>query len=1418
MPPKTTKDQKGRQLFRVGTPLKDVIPQSVKNPPRDPKPLKAPEQINKQSMQEYHPFPDPEDWPGDEVVQALNLLQGEAQLTKCNFETDKYVPFWRRPKNFLRQRWQQESEHEPPYMEMRENRYNMNDDYYSTRLETIEKIHFMEKEVEHQLTICESYERMETPEEVELRRKEFLEKQAAQQKNKKGNKKQAEEVFDENPKMTSDVRLSDLICNDTLPPNSRWIASQLQQIKDRDIKDCFTQKSLSSKIYPQKDGAPIYNPNGKYIVKLYFMGKERKIQVSDHMPTTFDGKALLPQSVDKNQLWPMIISKAILQLWDYQSKGSLVGDGFVMYSLMGLLTETIDLKTISGWGVIDNMMNNNHYVQKDVFVSTYSYKNQSNLNTNNRSKKEYLLELLRNPKKEYDNYEIARNKNSSPSQHQQIQQEEQDEQQEEIQQDEDEQQIQRFRKSQRGFSFESLSRSYSIPRPSIPPGNTNLNTCFSYSIVEQFQNENGFNMVYAQKRSDRELRLRQEYFDLCKTPMNKMTKEEKLELRRRKKEIKEKLQDDDKKRISLISQQPVKHRYLRLKSDVQGKDPVIVFSPLAADEIYIAKKCIANKLNKPPNYDIPEIKGDDKSVVSANMKNTDDSFTVKPLEDFSSVNNAQEPFNRGEGGFWVHEKEFLSLFDYIQIAYDPKRYNLQILQIQSNPDNDIANYDNIEMIIVQRDQDSDDNAQVAFLYGFQPKYSQDKDLNEQIRPYSMLQRFDLETYESILDYKLLNQCVSSQMLLLDNKNHIFKMNIYSPLNFTIWFASNNKINTQSVFDYLIDYENYQKQSFQIDYPSCEANKYYVYFRFKVFLNSNKDNGSFVYRLKSTTDNQLLKFLKVKLCEIPPPDNNLMLTTIEGVHKNLFESESIINGTQRMMLRSQTTYYFILEGTPQYNTQEGTFELDFLINQEFTFTQLENVEPARYYDKYVPTKYGTIFRERIFANEAQASIYVRLTEGQQAQQQQQVAKGKQTKGGAQELEIVESEMKGERLIRLELYHGDDLIVYNYGINSVTLSNITLPKDENYVIQASFDLREWPEAKIKSEETDNLYWFTTIFASDTVALVRDTTKEDKEKAIKKSWEDKEPGRAANAKKSRTKYLITLKEELTPEEQAIVNAPRMTKKQREEEAKQAAQKKGPKKDDKKVGKQTKVEAPVDIVPQQRQIPKSENHVNEAITQFLQHLEQDRIMDHYARHAGLINVRSDVQKREILEGILMGKEEISGIIQRNLQMREEIKLLQKDNKEILINEFQSYRSSYKQELAEIYQQRDSIKQDLTQLMKKEQQLFDLCKQEKVGNPEDVEKLIADPSQLDPILVSAAKQVINNWKIAIIQEKINTALQNFDIDTLQKCVDQIQQLNIEGIDTSAADDMLDEASGNPNFQAEKLAELKKQGKKPNKK
>jgi len=46
---------------------------------------------------------------------------------------------------------------------------------------------------------------------------------------------------------------------------------------------------------------------------------------------------------------------------------------------------------------------------------------------------------------------------------------------------------------------------------------------------------------------------------------------------------------------------------------------------------------------------------------------------------------------------------------------------------------------------------------------------------------------------------------------------------------------------------------------------------------------------------------------------------------------------------------------------------------------------------------------------------------------------------------------------------------------------------------------------------------------VCASDTVAVVKDNEKEEKEAALKKSWEDAELGRAEKAKKSRMFFLL-------------------------------------------------------------------------------------------------------------------------------------------------------------------------------------------------------------------------------------------------------------------------------------------------------
>lgn len=78
--------------------------------------------------------------------------------------------------------------------------------------------------------------------------------------------------------------------------------------------------------------------------------------------------------------------------------------------------------------------------------------------------------------------------------------------------------------------------------------------------------------------------------------------------------------------------------------------------------------------------------------------------------------------------------------------------------------------------------------------------------------------------------------------------------------------------------------------------------------------------------------------------------------------------------------------------------------------------------------------------------------------------------------------------------------------------------------SYVIQAVFDLHEWPECKdAQNPDCQDLAWHLKIFSSETLAIIKDTDKEDRERALKLSWEQQEPGRAEKAKKSRMKFVL-------------------------------------------------------------------------------------------------------------------------------------------------------------------------------------------------------------------------------------------------------------------------------------------------------
>ena len=72
---------------------------------------------------------------------------------------------------------------------------------------------------------------------------------------------------------------------------------------------------LWNSIYPQlSSGRPVYNPTGKYTVRLFLGGKWRKVQVTDVVPIGHNGCAIA-RSAEPYELWPLLLSKAVYSVY-----------------------------------------------------------------------------------------------------------------------------------------------------------------------------------------------------------------------------------------------------------------------------------------------------------------------------------------------------------------------------------------------------------------------------------------------------------------------------------------------------------------------------------------------------------------------------------------------------------------------------------------------------------------------------------------------------------------------------------------------------------------------------------------------------------------------------------------------------------------------------------------------------------------------------------------------------------------------------------------------------------------------------------------------------------------------------------------------------------------------------------------------
>ena len=76
------------------------------------------------------------------------------------------------------------------------------------------------------------------------------------------------------------------------------------------------------------------------------------------------------------------------------------------------------------------------------------------------------------------------------------------------------------------------------------------------------------------------------------------------------------------------------------------------------------------------------------------------------------------------------------------------------------------------------------------------------------------------------------------------------------------------------------------------------------------------------------------------------------------------------------------YILLIEGVMPYNSAEGQLQIDLNTNQEnLDLQEIIGCEPVEYSDAYTPSKYGIIFKEKVYispTDSTSTSVNVRMS--------------------------------------------------------------------------------------------------------------------------------------------------------------------------------------------------------------------------------------------------------------------------------------------------------------------------------------------------------------------------------------------------------------------------------------------------------